>query len=239
MLTQAGCFAKVAMHTKNRKLDMRIKTLLLAGVISAASAISSFGQTVYSANAVGFVNVTCPPGFSMIANPLKAATNTIPALLTTVPVGTRVFKFSNAANQYVSVQFFGTFWNTPANANNMTLLPGEGVFVQNQTATNFVVQFVGEVETGSLTNVIPVGFAMVSSMLPTQGLVQTDMGLTLGSGDRVFVFNNAANQYVSSQFFPPSTWIGGGGQPQVAVGQSFFVKSTAGTNWVRSFSVGQ
>ena len=47
---------------------MRTKTLLLTAALAAAGVVSSMAQ-VYSVNSVGYVNLTLPNGFSMIANP--------------------------------------------------------------------------------------------------------------------------------------------------------------------------
>jgi hypothetical protein len=63
---------------------MRTKTLFLTA-LSSMSALGLMAQTstnVYSLNAVGYINVVCPPGFSMIADQLWASGgNTISNLL--------------------------------------------------------------------------------------------------------------------------------------------------------------
>jgi hypothetical protein len=63
-------------------------------------------QAVYSVNAVGFVKVTVPAGFSMIANPLKAPTNTVGALFADAPDGTTVYKY-DGTNYSVNGKDFG------------------------------------------------------------------------------------------------------------------------------------
>ena len=59
---------------------MKTKSILAAALLMAASAASASAQTVYSVNAVGFVNVVFPSGFSIASNPLEGATNTVAAL---------------------------------------------------------------------------------------------------------------------------------------------------------------
>jgi hypothetical protein len=56
---------------------MRTKTLALSAVLSALGTASLVAQTnVYSLNAVGYINVTMPPGFSIITCPLIVGTDT-------------------------------------------------------------------------------------------------------------------------------------------------------------------
>ena len=57
---------------------MRTKTLLLAAAATVAGIASLQAQSnVYSVNVVGYVNVTIPTGYSLIANPLNSSDNTV------------------------------------------------------------------------------------------------------------------------------------------------------------------
>ena len=51
--------------------------MILSGVIAALSGASLMAQ-VYSLNAVGYINVTCAPGFSIIADQLYASNSVTP-----------------------------------------------------------------------------------------------------------------------------------------------------------------
>jgi hypothetical protein len=56
---------------------MRTKTLALSAVLGALGTSALVAQTnVYSLNAVGYINVTMPPGFSIITCPLIVGTDT-------------------------------------------------------------------------------------------------------------------------------------------------------------------
>ena len=208
----------------------------------AASAASASAQ-VYSVNAVGFVNVTCPPGFSIIANPLEGATNTVQALMpSSLPFLTSIFKFDPNGGGFTPVVHLGS-GNWTANAT--TLVPGEGFFFKNPSATNITITFVGNVKQGTLTTSLPQGFSLVSSQVPQQGLVNTDLGMPVGFLDAVFRFNGSAYEpfVVVNAGNPtavppvPPTWAGG--EPVINVGEGFFVKkqSTGVTAWTRTFSV--
>ena len=215
---------------------MKTKALLAAGLMMAATAASSFAQTVYSVNAVGFVNVACPPGFSLIANPLDAATSTVVALFPNPVSGTVVFKFNPATGGFVSSSYssFLGAWTDPA----MTLVPSEGFFYKNPVGTPVTLTFVGNVQQGTLATSLGSGFNLVASRVPQQGLISTDLGLPTDAGTTVFTFSNAANSYSSFAF---SSFLGGWtpSEPTVAVGQGFFVKRSAVGSWSRSFSVNQ
>lgn len=56
---------------------MRTKTLALSAVLGALGTASLVAQTnVYSLNAVGYINVTMPPGYSIVTCPLICGTDT-------------------------------------------------------------------------------------------------------------------------------------------------------------------
>ena len=72
---------------------MNTKTLLLLGALGAAGMTSAVAQTnVYSVNAVGYINLTLPTGFSLIANQLNSTNNTIGSLLTGLPNFSNFYK---------------------------------------------------------------------------------------------------------------------------------------------------
>jgi hypothetical protein len=215
---------------------MKAKALLAAGLMIAATAAQSSAQTVYSVNAVGFVNVECPSGFSLIANPLAGATNTVSALFPAPTSGTVVFKFNPVTGGFVS-STFSTFlggWTDPS----MTLVPGEGFFYKNPGASSVTNTFVGNVQQGTLTTSLGSGFTLVSSQVPQQGLVSTDLGLPSDSGTTVFTFSSAGNSYSSFVF---SSFLGGWSpnEPTIGVGQGFFVKRSSPGSWSRVFTVNQ
>jgi hypothetical protein len=207
---------------------MRTKTLLLTAALVAAGVATSMAQSVFSVNAVGYVNVDVPQGFSIIANPLDAGAgnNTVSKLLASVPDGTSVYKFVNGAYS-VNTLDLGE-WTLP----NDTLAPGEGAFIRSPSATK--VTFVGEVMQGSLSNPIPAGFSIKSSQVPQAGKIDTDLGFPAQDGDTIYQFNNAKNSY-DVHTLDLGEWSGG--TPTPKVGEGFFVKVAKATNWTRTFSV--
>ena len=205
---------------------------MLAGVAASEA------QTVYSVNAVGFVNVTAPVGFSMIANPLATANATVATLLPGMPNNTKLFKFNPATGSFVINTYRTALsnWTDPT----MTLAPGEGAFFQNVTAAPMVLTFTGEVIQGNAGDAqttvnLPTGFAIVSSVIPQSGQLDTVLSFPVGQNDKVYRFDNASNNYVIYTY-RNGAWLGGN-IPSPAVGESFFSQKVSGTTWQRSFSV--
>ena len=199
----------------------------------AATAASSFAQTVYSVNAVGFVNVEFPPGFSIASNPLEGAVNTVVALFpATTPNGATIFKFNPGTGSFTSSTYFFGTWSDPL----MTLVPGEGFFFRNGSGSAFTNVFVGNVKQNTLTTPLSAGFSLVSSQVPQAGLASTDLLLPVSNGDTVFQFNNASGSYTSSTFFFGS-WSAVSGEPTIKVGEGFFVRRSTAGSWTRTFSV--
>jgi len=223
---------------------MRTKTILLSALLAVASLTTALAAgEVYSVNAVGYVNVTVAPGFSMIANPLVAATNTIEALFAGVtggvPDDTTIYKFSSTSGWLPNARTFGA-WDLPDD----TLLPGEGVFILNPTTTAFTVTFVGEVPQGTLTNALPLGFSLRSSMVPQSGKLATDLGFPLKDAQNndvdftIYRFNVPGK---SAGYTSYPYEFGGWSieEPVPAVAEGFFVQLPVAASWVRTFDVNQ
>jgi len=204
---------------------MRTKTLLLGAAVAVAGISASQAQ-VYSVNAVGYVNVNIPIGFSMIANPLNTTNNTIGSLLTTVPNFANFLRW-NGTGFDTATFIFGS-WDQP----QYTLNPGEGGFLNVDTA--FTLTWVGDVMQGNLTNSIPAGFSVKASQVPQQGGVTSALGLTsLGVFDNLLKWNG--NGYDTYTFLPGGTWDPS--EPIIKVGEAFFLNAGGSTSWNRSFSV--
>ena len=202
---------------------MRTRTLLLAAAALAAGLATSSAQ-VYSQNVVGYMNVTAPQGFSIIANQLNSTNNSIGSLIPSPNNGSIVYKFVNGvltANNY----FFS--WTDP----NMTLNPGEGVIFYNAGPGGSTFTFVGEVKQGTLSTQLPAGFSIISSQVPQAGLISTDLGMPIpNNGDIVYQGGTfTANNY----FFGWS-----GGEPNLGVGEAVLTYKTAAQTWTRNFTVG-
>lgn len=206
---------------------MRTKTLLFTAAVIASGFTAATAQSVYSVNAVGYVNVNVANGFTMIANPLNTTNNTIGSLIPALSDFSTLYKWNEAAQQFDIATFFFGVWDHP----EYTLNVGEGAFIGTDTATTLT--FVGEVAQGQLTNSIPANFSIKSSKVPQTGLVST-LGLTgMSDFDVLYKWNTATQQYdIFTYFF--GAWDV---EPTIAVGESFFLSSSAAYQWTRTFSV--
>jgi hypothetical protein len=187
---------------------------------------------VYSVNAVGYINVVVAPGFNLVANQLIAADATVTAVLAGVPDGTVVYKYDPDTGYNINTydEAFGE-WEQP----DMTLNPGEGLWLRNPGATEFTVTLVGEVPQGNLTTPLAVGFNLVSSQVPQAGKVSTDLGLPVGDGDTVYLFDPANGYFISAFDEAFGEWDNG--EPEVGVGDGLWVRKVAAADWTRDFSV--
>jgi hypothetical protein len=213
---------------------MRTKTLLLTAAFSAAGIATSMAQ-VYSINAVGYVNTSLVKGFNLISNPLNntaANGNQIKNLFAGLPGGTQIFKFNGTSYASAAVDDFDGSITGPAA--DMTVLPGEGVFVSALGPAT--VTFVGEVMQGTganqLKNPIPQGFSIRSSQVPQAGTA-TALNFPAAEGDQVFIFNETTQAYATSNY-SFGAWDK---EPSFEVGEAAFVRTDVAKDWTRSFSV--
>jgi hypothetical protein len=221
-------------HTVKHKLHkkMRTKALFCLATLVVGGAATSFGQNVYSANVVGYVNVDIPKDqYVLIANQLNNPDNKISAVLPTVPDGAQLQKFSGTWSAYV----FDGLDNKWTPNGDATLAPGEGAFFKSPEATKLT--FVGEVMQGQLKNTLPIGaFAVRSSMVPQAG-TPTQLGIPGEDGDQLQLFKATGwDAYVYDGL--DNKWTPS--DPQIAVGASFFYKkasTSTQTDWVRNFQV--
>jgi hypothetical protein len=209
---------------------MRTKALFVAAATGLAALSTSFAQ-VYSVNVVGYVNVTLQPGYNLIANPLSTTSNTIADLIPGVD-GMAVFKFVNGSYESANyVELIGG-WDNPG----ITLSPGEGAFVFLPGTTDTTVTFVGEVMEGSLSNPIPQGLSMKSSMVPQAGALSA-LGYPTQDGDTVYKYDAAGQTYITANYLELIGGWDSGAEPTLEVGEAMFVSKSAAASWDRDFTV--
>lgn len=208
---------------------MRTQLILTTAAFVAGSLAAS--AQVYSVNAVGYINVTVPAkSFSLVANQLKVGGNTVKEVIPTAPDGTIIFKYSQAGGFAPNGVEFGE-WGNPA----QVIAPGEGFFLQNNGAAALTVTFVGEVPQGSLKTSLAKGLNLVSSQVPQAGKLVTDLKFPAADGDVVYQWNSTTQKYKDPNGLEFGEW--GGGEPQIGVGEGFFVNKVAAASWDRTFSV--
>jgi hypothetical protein len=214
---------------------MRTKLILTTAALGVASSLGAMAQ-VYSVNAVGYINVTVQPGkLGLVANQLNTGGNTVAEVIPTAPDGTILYKYSQAGGFAIIAREFGE-WGT---GGAQTVKPGEGFFVSNNGTTPLTLTFVGEVPQGSpLTTPLATGLNLVSSQVPQAGKLVADLGFPAADGDIVYQWDAAGSG--AGAYKAPNGYEFGSfslGDPDVAVGEAFFVSKAAAGNWSRNFSV--
>jgi len=210
---------------------MRTKALLLTAALSAAGVATSMAQAVYSVNAVGYVNTVLHPGFNLVSNPLKAADNTIATLFKSTPVGTVVYKYVGTG--YKSSTYDQDDLVFEPNG-DLTVVPGEGVFVQIPGTADVTVTFVGEVSQGSLSHPTPQGLSIQSSEVPMVGTAAA-LGLVGQPNDVIYQYVNPTGY--KSYTFDQDDLVWSPALVSLKVGEAFFLKKTVAGNWTTTFSV--
>lgn len=227
---------------------MRTKSLLAAAALLAVGTAASMAQSnVYSLNVVGYVNVVCSNGFTLVNNPLVPANAQIGTMLddgangnTVVPAGSVIFAFVNGGYVANYSDEFGGGWSTPT----QTITNGQGFFFQNNSGSTTTITFVGEVPQGALSTALIPGYNMVGSKVPQAGYA-ADLGLNSTDGDFAFRFKNGGYAaYYKDEF-------GGGWSssdpevdnvkgPFLNVGEAMFFNRTdiaGAATWTRNFTV--
>ena len=213
---------------------MKAKTLLIAAAALAATVISSEAQTVYSANIVGYVNVSLPgaASYSLVATPLDDGHgNQLTNLFAGLPTGSSITTW-NGSGYNPAISLLAGGWS-----GTQSLPPGTGYFVKNGKPASpvYTNTFVGSVVAapsgGMVTNALALGYNLVGSQVPYAGDLTTDTNLNLpaAKGGSITTWNG-------SGFNPASSFIAGAwSAPEpVNVGQGFFVyQKFNGTNWVQ------
>jgi len=214
---------------------MRTKILIVVAAISAAGLATSLAQSnVYSQNVVGYINVQLTNGFNLVGNQLdldgNGTNNTVQSVFgTNLPVNTDVYAFSGGG--FVLASYGTKGWSGAANV-NPALQPGRGVFIKLPSAST--VTLVGNVMQGGLQTPYVKGFNIIGSQVPQAGTLQTDLGYAPNVGDDVYRYNPATKGYVLSSYGAKG-WSGG--QPNLNVGESVWLKGATNGTWTRNFTV--
>jgi len=224
---------------------MRTKTMLLTALLGTLGSVSLMAQStnVYSLNAVGYINVTIPTGFSIISCPLIASPdNTINTLLSPTNgafKGVKFYPWDTTTGSYgTSDSATLSKW---AGGGTETLLPGQAAFIDNTTANPISVTFVGTVPSGTMTNTFYKGFTLVSSILPTDGILTNGLQnfTSATAGDKAYTFDPPTQSYNPAFSTKPSgQWIQAPNITNLATGFFYFTTNTT-ESWVENFSVGQ
>ena len=183
-------------------------------------------ETVWSDNVVGYATLIVPSGYSMVSNPLQAASNTVGEILPGMPEGTMLNKFDTHLFRLTENAVSKGKWTNP----DETLVPGEGAIFFNPTPEFKPINFAGEVLQGELLTPIAAGFSVRSSQIPLPGRLHADLGFPINEADVVHLFDRDRQKYVIYDY-DPKTWESN--PPVLGVGEAFWIGKTIPGNWVQ------
>ena len=216
-----------------KRMAVEILTIaFLAGLASASVLLPSRAD----AASFGYVNVTLQPGLNLIGVPLRiAGGNTIstqfakqPEGTSQVPEGTIVYKI--VQGNFTTNVLQNGVWDRP----DEVIEEGEGIFVRSPASNSVNMAFFGEVREGDLTNSIPQGLAIRSSLLLFGGRITHDLGLKLCAFDNVYLLVDGVLEVFT--YLPNGAWKPS--EPTLRQGEAFVVNASQSTNWINHFQPG-
>ena len=178
---------------------------------------------VLSDNVIGYATTTLPPGFSLVANPLRTANSSVAELFKGWPDGTTLNTFDPRLLRFSLNSVEHGRWVKP----DERLAPGEGAFFFNPTEDYKSHSFVGTLLLGNLSKPIHKGLSLCGSLVPQPGQLHEDLHFPVSEGDVIHLFDRDRQQYVLHP------WTDGkwqNGAPILSVGEAFWVAKTSASN---------
>jgi len=228
---------------------MRTKTLLLTAAVLAAGLGASMAQSVFSVNAVGYVNVSILHGYNLIANPLNGTNNLLSTVIpaANLPDDCEALTWNTASQGFNQTDFVagGVWYDQGANPSTTVISPGQGFFFHN-LSTNLTLTFVGDVPQGNVTNNIAHNYGFYSSIIPQSAGLSTVgfpgvVDMTWTTWNPVTQGYNQAYTFVGIDATYTTGWADpdfNPGDPTPAVGQGFLLLNPGtAQKWGRTFSV--
>jgi hypothetical protein len=191
----------------------------------------------YSSNIVGYVNVTLPPGLSLIANPLYGQTEEerVGDLWYWAPDGSQILKYVPGVGFEVST-FDGATqgWSNP----DLQTPVGQGFYFRNPTDYTVTQTFVGEVRLGYVVNPLPIGFSMKGSLIPQSGSINSTHSIPGEDGDQIRMWINdlqgGGYEEISTFSGEENQWVP---DLNLRFAQGFWIYKQRAQNWVRYFNI--
>lgn len=192
----------------------------------AAALFYRVASGAFMSNMLGFISVEIPPGYSMLANPLRGTASEVSALLPSMPEETTLSKFSLVTFSLSKNTFGPKGWSNPSE----TLTLGEGALIFNPADTSLTARFVGEVSAEHNTLPIHSGTTIRGSMLPLAGRLDADLAFPIGEGDVVSIYSNHNEKYREYRY-GAAGWDGD--PPLLRLGEAFWIAKNTSAVWTQ------
>jgi hypothetical protein len=186
---------------------MRTKTLLIAAAALAAGVITSQAQNVYSANVVGYVNLTIKPGYNLLTAQLvdSSASTSINVILTNsadLTDGSTFFAWNDGAQDFteaanwVSGASGGPAWYNGDYSDFAADTAARGIsfFIYNVGTSDATMTLVGEVPQGTNNASVPPANSFLADFVPASQEIKTN-GFPIATYSTLQTFNPVTQDY--------------------------------------------
>lgn len=242
--------------------------MLLSALLGALGSVSVHAQNVYSLNAVGYINVSLEPGWTILTCPLNCTdTNGSPDNSIANLLNNTTGAYQSSSGKAEVFAFSGGIYSASDTAGKASggvggwqdngtiqLTPGVAVFFFNPnpigTGASMAATFVGTVPSGGTNFLIP-GYNLVGSMVPVTGDLVTNSISALtnfpAKNDFIYTYDSDAGAggqqvgYGAQNVYHPASGGWSAGDPTITnVYNGFFYWNnlTTTNSWVENYSVG-
>ncbi|MDB6058387.1 MAG: hypothetical protein JWO95_2231, partial [Verrucomicrobiales bacterium] len=160
---------------------MRRATHFIRVLLWMPTVVGFSGHAQFSVNAVGYVQITFPTGYTFCANPLRTSNDVVSVVIPNAPDSAAVYLWDISQQRFAAPSIYHDGWST-----NCPMPVGKGFVLF--TPVPFTNTFVGEVLQGSLTNAIAGNnrLSLVASMVPQMGSLKL-LNFLETDGDTVYM----------------------------------------------------
>jgi len=202
----------------------------VARVTLAAEA--GFTPAVFSCNAVGYINHTLQPGFSLLINQFAwgnsgPGAGVVSNVLGALPTGMAIYQVGPDG---FKANAMAVNWTKPDAPLNL----GAVFFMLNPFGVPFTLTMVGAVAEGDLQQALPAGYSIAGSLVPQAGAVSTDLLMPAAEGDQVWRWSPQTQTYLEYRL-PADGWQPA--EPGVSLLEAFVVRKSTPVVWRRFFTV--
>jgi hypothetical protein len=206
----------------------------------------------YTSDVIGFERETVQSGNNLICNQFSEPASTLKALFGQMPDGSAVpnqtlVQIENASQQFINYTWDGFHWYDPSHvlADNVTLVPGQGAFIQNNSGNSFTVTFAGLVLDGQTSVTLAPGGSLAASPLPIRGGITSVLGYSPQDGDTLSKWDPTSQSLGIGYIYFDDPAIGPAGwydesfnpvpEPVIGVGEGFEIQNNQTEIWTQTF----
>jgi len=196
--------------------------------VTIAEGEAAFTPAVFSCNAVGYINSTLAPGFSLFVNQFVGP-SAVSNVLGPLPGGIAVYQVTENG---FKANAMSVNWTRP----DAPMPFGEVFYILNPFGVPLTVTTVGEVAQGDLQQALPAGYSIAGSLVPQNGPVSSLLEMPAADADEVWRWNSQSQTYLQ-YFFEGGVWQPE--EPPISIMEAFVVRKKTAVTWRRFFTIAE